>query len=313
MSLHRYSVFLMVVEQCSFIRAAEMLYLTPSAVSHVIAKLEEEFGFALFIRHRSGLKLTQCGEDLLPYIREIQRSEAALIQEVGQINGIHKGVVRVGVINSVMVTWLPPIVQGFYRLHPNIKIQIIQGGYADLLKKTQENMIDLAFTSANATELYGDNLTFLPLYHDRLISVVPQDFRSAARDYITMKEISQTKIIMQCEGNDADTIALLKTYRIETQPTYSVASVAEDSSMIALVGCGFGISIMPELVLMGTRLDQVKTLPISPCPYRILGLATNRPQYYTPATQKFVKYVQTFAAEEEMKNANLFFSPSSDA
>jgi DNA-binding transcriptional LysR family regulator len=111
-----------------------------------------------------------------------------------------------------------------------------------------------------------------------------------------MQEINNKKIIMQCEGNDADTVALLEKYSIKIHYSYSVS---EDSSMIALVECGFGISLMPELVLMGAKSDAVNILPIQPGVYRILGLATTEPQYRAPATQKFMDHVETFVAEKK--------------
>ena len=69
MSLYGYEIFETVVEQNSFVKAAHVLNLTPSAVSHAIAKLESDIGFPLFIRNRNGVRLTGEAEKILPYIR----------------------------------------------------------------------------------------------------------------------------------------------------------------------------------------------------------------------------------------------------
>lgn len=50
MTLFSYKVFLTTVEQMNFRKAADILNLTPSAVSHCISNMEEELGFPLFIR-----------------------------------------------------------------------------------------------------------------------------------------------------------------------------------------------------------------------------------------------------------------------
>ena len=65
MSLYGYEIFETVVEQNSFVKAAHVLNLTPSAVSHAIAKLESDIGFPLFIRNRNGVRLTGEAEKIL--------------------------------------------------------------------------------------------------------------------------------------------------------------------------------------------------------------------------------------------------------
>lgn len=59
------NTLLTVAEQQNFTKAAEQLSLTQPAVSHHISQLEEEFGVSLFIRGKSGLKLTQEGETVV--------------------------------------------------------------------------------------------------------------------------------------------------------------------------------------------------------------------------------------------------------
>lgn len=55
MTLLSYQVFQTVVGQGSFQKAAEILNLTPSAVSHAIASMEQELGFSLFTRNKAGV------------------------------------------------------------------------------------------------------------------------------------------------------------------------------------------------------------------------------------------------------------------
>ena len=61
MTLLSYQVFQTVVGQGSFQKAAEILNLTPSAVSHAIASMEQELGFSLFTRNKAGVDLTNYG------------------------------------------------------------------------------------------------------------------------------------------------------------------------------------------------------------------------------------------------------------
>ena len=103
MTLLAYQVFLAVVEQESFQKAAQVLNLTPSAISHAVASMETELGSALFIRSKQGVYLTNYGKELFPYIKNVQNSEEYLQQAVAQIGGMEKGVFRIGTFNSACV------------------------------------------------------------------------------------------------------------------------------------------------------------------------------------------------------------------
>ena len=116
----------------TFAAAAERLHITPSAVSHAVSGVEAECGFPLFTRTKSGVTLTAAAEKLMPAIQQILASSESLDQSIAQINGMHKGALRLGVFNSACVTWLPKIVPGFRAAFPGIDVQIYQGSYDDI-------------------------------------------------------------------------------------------------------------------------------------------------------------------------------------
>ena len=62
MTLLEYRIFHTVIEQGSFARAAQVLHLTPSAISHAVSSMEESCGFSLFVRGKGGVSLTRSGE-----------------------------------------------------------------------------------------------------------------------------------------------------------------------------------------------------------------------------------------------------------
>ena len=62
--------------------------------------MEAECGFPLFTRTKSGVTMTAAAENLLPAIQRLLASSESLDQSVAQINGMHKGVLRLGVFNS---------------------------------------------------------------------------------------------------------------------------------------------------------------------------------------------------------------------
>ena len=104
MTLFSYEIFDAVARQGSFNKAAQQLHLTPSAISHAIAVMEEELGFALFNRGKNGVSMTSYGASLYPSIRAVLNSDEALKQSIARLNGLEKGKVKkrfVGTIQSV--------------------------------------------------------------------------------------------------------------------------------------------------------------------------------------------------------------------
>ena len=81
MSLYSWNVVAMVAEHHSISQAANILNLSPSAVSHMVKKVEEGVGYPLFIRERNHFELTSNGKTLLPYIQNYLKSGTALQEE----------------------------------------------------------------------------------------------------------------------------------------------------------------------------------------------------------------------------------------
>ena len=71
MTLLTYQVFKTIADVGSFHKAADILGLTPSAISHAISSMENELGFSVLTRSKAGVNLTNYGEQLLPYVNAV--------------------------------------------------------------------------------------------------------------------------------------------------------------------------------------------------------------------------------------------------
>ena len=96
MTLTDCQIFMTVSQLGTFAAAAEQMHLTPSAISHAVSGMESECGFLLFTRTKSGVTMTAAAESLLPSIRQMLNSSELLSQSIAQVNGMHKGVLRLG-------------------------------------------------------------------------------------------------------------------------------------------------------------------------------------------------------------------------
>lgn len=296
MSLNAYRIFCMVAEEKSFFRAAEMLYLTPSAVSHSISTLEEKFGFSLFFRNRTGARLTSDGERLLPFIRNVLESDERLVQESDRIQGFMSGTVLLGAVSSVCNNWIVDILKSFHNKFPQIEVHLTQGGYENMLLDAKSGSLDIAFTSIANNEA----LMKTPLNHDPLICITPTDYEPLNGTSITRDDIMRNNLILQRESNDYDTIALLRQKNIPIQPKHRVE---DDSTILHMVESGYGIGIIPHLVYKGIP-SNVRAYPIEGNHYRTLGLLLQEKKLLTPSISQMYEHIISFMKEGGLYNVD---------
>ncbi|MBQ1993005.1 MAG: LysR family transcriptional regulator [Lachnospiraceae bacterium] len=284
MTLLTYQVLKTVAEQGSFRKAADILGLTPSAISHAISSMESELGFSLLNRSKSGVTLTNYGEHLLPYVNAVLNSDESLLQAVAEFNGLKRGKVKVGCFSSVCTNWMPHIMNSFKTQYPDITIELFQGTYDDVVYWIKNGVVDLGFLSVSSA---GD-IFIEPLYKDRLLCVVPKGTKKCEpKEYMTIEELRNHQFVTQRECTDADIQNFLKENSLNVQSNYHVV---DDLSTIAMVANGFGICLMPELVMKDIPYE-VDCYQIQPDAYRIIGIATLNPEFMAPAVRTMYNHI----------------------
>ena len=159
-------VFETVARRLSFARAAEELFLTPSAVSHQIAKLEQFLGFMLFERLSKGIVLSKAGENYL------KRVAAALGAIGSATNDIRKGVrnsLNVHASTSISSLWMMPRLGGFVRAHPDIALSL----------SASHVYSDFALGQVDVDIRYGlpdwPNLVVEPIFEENILPLASPD------------------------------------------------------------------------------------------------------------------------------------------
>lgn len=140
--------FVAVSDTGGFTRAARRLNLTQPAVSHQIRRLEEQLGRALIRRTTRRLTLTDDGEDLLSYAREILAGLDALAQRFRP--SPVSGVVRFGAPEAFMGERLPALLCQFSRAFPAVRLDVHVSTYLDLSTMIAAEELDLAVVLSTA-------------------------------------------------------------------------------------------------------------------------------------------------------------------
>lgn len=291
MTLLTYQIFKTVTDAGSFQKAADILGLTPSAVSHAVSSMESELGFSVFVRSRSGITLTNCGGQILPYVNAVLNSDESFKQIIAELNGLRTGKVKVGVFSSVCTNWLPDIMHSFRKKYGEITIEVFQGTYDDVYEWIKNGIVDLGFLSVSSAK----DIPIVPLYRDPLLCVLPKGWKTRAQEYVDIGEIRDYQFVTQRECTDADIQNFLKENSLKVQSSYHVV---DDLSTIALVAKGFGVCLMPELV-MNDIPYEVECYPLHPQASRIIGIAALDPDLMAPAVRTMYHHIISHYQEEE--------------
>ena len=289
MPVNKYEAFLKAVELGSLTRAAAELGVTQSAVSHMIGALEEELGFSLLKRGRSGARATAEGERVLPAIRGMLNSREQLEQTAAAIRGLDCGTVRIGTFTSVAVHWLPGMIKRFQADYPNVELKLMNGDYHDVEQWLADGSCDLGFI-ALPTKQRGKVTALL---EGRLLAVVPKDHRLASLPRFPIKEVEHEPFISLLETSDHDARRALDAAGVTPNIRYTTK---DDYAIIAMVEQGLGVSIMPELLLSG-RNDNVRIMELTPPASRVIGLCLPDADRAGPATTRFAQCVSDWVRE----------------
>lgn len=289
MNIDKYTIFLKVVEAGSITLAAQQLGYTQSGVSHVVNSLEEEFGFPLLIRRKSGVTLTDEAQRLLPDMQEVVLSNERLSQTVSAISGVTTGAIRVGTFSSVAVQWIPSLLKGFQQQYPLVELQLYNGSYTQLAARIAGKRLDCAFASR---AVQGEH-QFVPLHQDPLVLLLPPGHPLEGRKSVPLSALKEEPLILPGEGADYDIGAVLRSAGLLQCVRYALN---DDFAALALVEHGLGCCIMPSLLLKN-QSHRCTTAALEPPQARTIGLMFPSNRRLSPACRAFLQFSQDWIAK----------------
>jgi DNA-binding transcriptional LysR family regulator len=167
----RLRAVLTAVDRGSFSKAAAELGYTQSAMTHLVNNLEAELGCTLLNRGSHGVRLSEEGEHLLPYIKGVIDACDALRQEAAAQSRTQRHQLSLGCFASIARSALPQLLQEFKALYPDIQIDVTIRGY-EMPALLQKGEVQLALVD----ETCAEGFEWIPLTRVPLIAVVPPKF-----------------------------------------------------------------------------------------------------------------------------------------
>ena len=180
LDLNLVRVFDVVYRERSLGRAAEELFLSPSAVSHAVARLRDHLGDPLFVRQGRGIVPTPMASRLAPAVREaLAAVEQALVDRRGFDPGRDLARLTLALPEELEALFVPPIVRRFREAAPNLELSAVRLDRAQLRADLAAGRIDAAFDVARPTE---DDLVHERVFEDDFCVVAAKGRRKLDRD-----------------------------------------------------------------------------------------------------------------------------------
>ncbi len=250
LSIRQLEVFVVLLEQGSFTKAARHLELSQSTVSGHMADLERRLGVRLVERDRNGVQPTAGGRALLLPARQALLAERGARMAVQELSGLLRGTLVVGGSTIPASYLLPGLFGRFHREHNGVNLRLVTGDSREILERLRHAEIEVGMVGA-APE--GGDFKSTKIGEDSLTLVVARDHALAGRSNIPASELLQYAFVMREEGSGtraATMQALKKVLGADAPAKLSIAcEVGSAEAQKAGVRAGLGIGFVSSLAI----------------------------------------------------------------
>ncbi|MBQ2910525.1 MAG: LysR family transcriptional regulator [Bacilli bacterium] len=282
-NLNLYKTFYELSKYKSFSETAKQTYMSQSAISKSIKKLEEELGTTLFVRKKNGVDLTEKGEELLFFVEQSFNSLVTAERRMLETNNLDRGKLSIGMPSNIGSFYLFDHIIKFHNDYPNIEVTIITGSTTKLLSLLESHEVDFVIDTPPFKNL-DKNKTIIKL------DTVNYCFISKDKSNITsVKDLEDKQLILPIpkteNRNKLDLV--FKETNTEVQ---NVLNIHTTEMIIAAVKRNLGIGyVIEDLVKYELENNELYKVPIKEELQKIDIDLIYDYNYLTTASIKFLK------------------------
>jgi LysR family transcriptional regulator for metE and metH len=276
-------------------RAADMLNMTQSALSHQVKGLEDQAGIELFVRRSKPMTLSAAGLRMLKLAERILPEIDALEEEFQALKSGKTGRLHIAIECHACFDWLFPVLELFRHAWPDVDVDIRAGLAFEALPALNREEVDLVISS-DPVKL--DGITFNPLFDYHPMFVAAASNPLAAKDVIVADDFRDQMLITYPVARDRLDVftELLTPARVEPRGQRQVELTAV---ILMLVAANRGVSVLPDWVLRDVKSNaDYVTRPLGP------GVITKRLYAATrteDATKPFMAHFLRLGRSEPVK------------
>jgi len=233
-------------------RAADMMNITQSALSHQMKGLEEQAGVELFVRRSKPLKLSAAGQRLLRLAERILPEVAAMEEDFRALRSGRSGRLHIAIECHACFEWLFPVLEDFRKSWGDVDVDIRPGLSFGALPALQKEDVDLV-VSSDPEDLPG--IEFVPLFDYQPVFVASSQHPLAAKPYVEARDFAEELLITYpVERSRLDVFSqLLIPAGVEPR---AIRQVELTAVILLLVASNRGVSVLPDWVVREVRYNS---------------------------------------------------------
>ena len=240
MEIRHLKYFVKIAETLNFSVAAKALFITQSTLSQQIRQLEQEVNAQLFERNNHNVRLTEAGEELLPYARQTLKASQACLDRIQDLQQMLTGTLNIGVTFSFSPI-LTEALFAFIKLYPKVKLNIYYKPMDELMKMLEHDEVDFALTF-RPTELNKEIESHF-LFNNHLAVIVREDHPLACKESVNITELEHYDLVLPAKGlqarNAFDVMCAGCNYnlkvRVELNDVNVLLKLVKQSGMITIL------------------------------------------------------------------------------
>lgn len=233
-------------------RAADMLNITQSALSHQIKGLEDQAGVELFVRRSKPMRLSAAGMRLLRLAEQVLPQVEALSAEFAALRDGKSGRLHIAIECHACFEWLFPVLESFRKQFGDVDVDIRPGLAFDALPALMKEEVDVVISS-DPEDLPG--VTFTPLFDYSPVFVAAASHPLAEKTYIEAEDFrGQTLITYPVERSRLDIFSQLLT-PAKVEPA-AIRQVELTAVILLLVASNRGVSVLPDWVVREVKYSS---------------------------------------------------------
>ena len=296
MEMNQLEFFRKVVEEGSFSKAAERVYRTQPAVSIAIRRLEEEIGAPLFERSQKTPALTDVGQVVYDYAKQILSLRDQALDGVAEMKLLKRGRVRIGANESTSHYLLPQIILDYLKRYPQVKVEIFGDSSDHLPREVLDGKVDFALMAFEAVD---SDLKSFPLLKDELVLIMHPDHPLAKRAAVTVEELGKESFVAHNvkTGSRQRVIEAFAQHRTPLNITLELATIETIKRFVQLkIGLGF----VPRMcVAEELERGSLAAVPVQDLTYkRTLWVTHRREMTFSHAAAAFLEVLRDQAKKQ---------------
>lgn len=245
MTIQKFNVFISLVETRKMIETANLLGLSAPTVSFHIKSLEEDYGIKLFRMNAGGYRLTDAGEILYHYAKQLIQINRTMEKSIGDYKSGEQGSIKLGASGVPANLFMPELIHQFAERYPKIKISLEVKTAPEIENKLLLQELDCALMME--TENKKERLAYKPITADNIVLAFSKIHPFAGKDRLETRDLyDQTLLVHRLSSSTGH---FSKSWLLDRKLNMEIIQLDSVSTIIKMLSYGKAVALISKRLI----------------------------------------------------------------